>query len=575
MSRAAALMAIACAILAPALPAQQASISGRILSDADGRPIARAAVTLSGGAEGPTLVTVVDTSGSFAFTGLPAGLFTLTASKPAYLTMAYGQTTPGRGAGVPVSIAEGQQVAGLTWKLPRGGVISGRVVDAGGRPMRDVPIVLMQYRDVNGRRTLNSVTCCTWPVSDDEGLYRVYGIVPGDYLVSALPPGSYVYIASGPWGSSREIRWIDADEMRWALEQLAAPRAVGGRPPPGLEPPAGQTVAYGRLFYPGALDDADAATLSIGAGEERTGIDVAMRLYPTARLDLTILGPDSQPAVNPRVTMGGATSSNGSATRTFRNLVPGRHTISAVTTNPPLWGSIDVAVNGTDLPDVVLRLQPAPSISGRVVFRSTTLAPPAATTARIALRPLSPASPPVTVGADGTFTMSGVPPNRYRVTAALAAAGRGAGGPGPTGGWVLDSARLSGRDVADVPFDIGPGDSLTDLVVTFTDRVTELSGRLLDAAGRPAPGYYVVVFPTDPAQWAPGSRRSPPPARTATDGRFAFTGLPPGAYYMTALSSVDQVDLDDPGLLKELAASATTVTLSAGEKKAPDFKFGR
>ena len=62
---------------------------------------------------------------------------------------------------------------------------------------------------------------------------------------------------------------------------------------------------------------------------------------------------------------------------------------------------------------------------------------------------------------------------------------------------MLKSIAINGRDLADVPIDLKPGERVTDVVVTFTDRVTEISGTLLDAAGRPAPGYYVVLFSTD------------------------------------------------------------------------------
>ena len=105
---------------------------------------------------------------------------------------------------------------------------------------------------------------------------------------------------------------------------------------------------------------------------------------------------------------------------------------------------------------------------------------------------------------------------------------------------------LDGRDLADVPIEIAAGQQVAGVVLTFTDRATELSGTLLDANGQAAPGYYVVVFSTDAAFWSPGSRRTPAPFRAATDGRYRFSGLPPGSYHVAAITSVDQIDLTRP-----------------------------
>ena len=105
-------------------------------------------------------------------------------------------------------------------------------------------------------------------------------------------------------------------------------------------------------------------------------------------------------------------------------------------------------------------------------------------------------------------------------------------------------------------------------------RATELSGTLLDSAGRPASGYYVVVFPKEESLWAQGSRRLPAPARAATNGTFKFAGLPPGTYCIAAHTNVDAADLADAAFLKQLVASATTITLGEGEKKVQDLKIG-
>jgi hypothetical protein len=181
-----------------------------------------------------------------------------------------------------------------------------------------------------------------------------------------------------------------------------------------------------------------------------------------------------------------------------------------------------------------------------------------------------------TVADDGTFTAKGVLPDKYRaavlgpgmmggLASLVGALSQGASMPVDT--WTLKSIVLNGRDVTDVSFEVKPGEDIAGLVITLTDRPTELSGRLIDRADRPAPGFPVVVFSTDHAQWAVGSRRVRQ-VRPSSDGKFSITGLPAGDYFVCVVTDLDPNDLSDPTFLEQLAASgAQKVTLADGEKK--------
>jgi hypothetical protein len=173
------------------------------------------------------------------------------------------------------------------------------------------------------------------------------------------------------------------------------------------------------------------------------------------------------------------------------------------------------------------------------------------------------------MAADGTFTISGMDPGAYRMAPTITPAR----GTGPGTPWILKSAMLNGRDLADVPVDIRAGEQITDVVVTFTDRHSELAGTLFDAAGQPAPGFYVVAIPPDEALWAPGTRRMPAPARAATNGSFRFAGLPPGNYILAAVTSVDQEDLGDATFVRRLVNGGVRVTLAEGERRTQDVRF--
>jgi hypothetical protein len=146
------------------------------------------------------------------------------------------------------------------------------------------------------------------------------------------------------------------------------------------------------------------------------------------------------------------------------------------------------------------------------------------------------------------------------------------GQPLPGSAWTLKSAMFNGRDVADLPFDVRPNEDASGLVVTFTDRPTEISGSVVDRAGRPAPGFPIVVFSTDRAYWTVGSRRIQQ-ARPSSDGKYKLSGLPAGEYYVCAVTDLDQGQLYDPSALDALAAGSFKITLADGEKKVQDLKL--
>jgi hypothetical protein len=230
-------------------------------------------------------------------------------------------------------------------------------------------------------------------------------------------------------------------------------------------------------------------------------------------------------------------------------------------------------VDGRDQSDLVLRLAPGLKLSGTIAFEHTSLTPPADMSA-IDLSLQSSGSylgfasaSRANVAANGTFTFSSIVPWMYTLKATPPGAAAGAR-------WTLKSAILNGRDLADSAFEVKAGSDVTGLAITFTDRAAQISGRLVDAGGRPITRYSILVFPTDRALWLPSSRRirSAPPA---TDGSFTVAGLPAGEYAIAAAEDVDASDLADPAFLAQLLASSYKVMLADGEQKRQDLRIGR
>src|SRR4029079_3016971 len=111
----------------------------------------------------------------------------------------------------------------------------------------------------------------------------------------------------------------------------------------------------------------------------------------------------------------------------------------------------------------------------------------------------------------GRFTITGVAPGRYMISAAAPMGGganqagqapqgmgRG-GGPGnpAPGQWLLKSAVINGLDVLDFPLAGAPNQEVSNAVLAFTDRTQELSGTIQDSQGRPSSDYTIIVYPSD------------------------------------------------------------------------------
>ena len=132
-----------------------------------------------------------------------------------------------------------------------------------------------------------------------------------------------------------------------------------------------------------------------------------------------------------------------------------------------------------------------------------------------------------------------------------------------------------GRDITDRPFEITADSLPKDLVVTYSDRYQELTGKLARADGSPVSEHTIIVFPEDKAYWVTGSRRIVT-TRPGTDGRFALSGLgpttlPPGKYLLAAVTDIDRNEQFDPAFLAAIVPAAVPLTLQPGEKKVQDL----
>ena len=516
-------------------------IAGTIVAADDGKtPIRRVRVTINAvdGSFGDTAITGDD--GAFRFDGLRAGRYELRAMKPAYVYAYYGETRPAR-VGTPIALAGGQSRTGIVFPLTKGAVLGGVVHDPAGEPAAG-RVTVFRRSAIGGR----------WNEAgdgslDDRGTFRVFGLQPGEYRVAARARLDLFGTGS--------------------LEVPAADRA------------SSQTVGYAPVFFPGTTVESAAGVITLKPGEERTNLAFATQFVPMSRVTGTVIDPDGGDVRGAMLfmvsasgaTWGGPHEGQGSAFH-FDSVPPGDYLIGAALQAGKAdgkWASAKVSVTGGEVSGVVLTLRRGFTMTGRIVTEGTTA--PGRTPPTFRVRAL-PGSDRLVVGGfqdpprpDGSFTVHGLSPGRYQVLAHDES-------PDFAWTWSLKSILINGADVAHLPIEID-GD-LRDVVVTFTNRVTELSGTLQDASGRAASDYHIVIFPAERQAWLPESARLRT-TRPGTDGTYLVRGLPAGEYLVAALTDVEQHEWREPAFLDQLIAGAVRVTLAEGERRTQSIRIAK
>lgn len=540
-------------LLSLAPQASTGSISGVVVG-ADNTPLRRVTVTVAGDAR-VTRTTITDDRGVFAATDLPAGRYTVSATKGGYARATFGAERPSR-PGTSVALAAGQQVTGISLKMRRGGVITGRVTDEAGEPLPGVRLTLHTLRvSPSGDRTLRPAPDTSSAVADDRGAFRFFGLAPGEYIVGVM---------SSPVSSAR----VPTDtEIRDAFE---AAKALPAQQRPVVAPPVSEPVNFAQIYSGDTPDPTTATLVAVGSGEERS-IDIRMRRAPMATVAITVIGADglvrtAETSIVKQTAISGSMSipANASGIYEFRDLAPYDYTVMSRFKSPDgrmLVATQEVSAHSGVNPGT-LTLAPAPTMAGRVVFRGEA-SPPDPTTVAIAVEHVERAlafnrvaSP--TIAPDGSFALTGMMPGRHRASASVRSNAQ----------WVLESIKVGDRDVTDEGFVVREG-APVEAEFIFTTAKTELTGVLQHADSSPAPEYFVAAFAADEALWS--SPRRLGFTRPDINGRYTFSGLPPGSYRLAVTTDMERADLGDVAFIRALLPGALEVTLTSGEKRVLDL----
>jgi hypothetical protein len=374
-----------------------------------------------------------------------------------------------------------------------------------------------------------------FPVTDDLGQYRVYGLIPGTYLLSA--------------GSSTG--------------------AMSVMTPEGGMTTVSENEGYAMTYYPGTLNVDDAQAITVALAQE-VFADFALVPARLSKVSGIVRNSQGRAAAGVNVMLRGAsiigmmngpsfarTGSDGSFT--LAKVAPCECVMEVRPTSSgdQEFASMPVTVSGQDITGLIITTGPGAVIAGRIAFDAT--------------KP-RPTTPALRVTAESADPMQGVITNATADSGLVDEQGIfkivGISGkvlfrlsPLPTG-WSLRSVRFDGHDITDIPLEVTT--NIAGLEIVLTDQQSTFSGTVRDVRGETVEDYIVVLLPRNLADGIV-LNRFVATLRPDQDGRFEMRGVVPGDYFAVALESLESGDEWDPAIQKQLRDHAKEFTIKEGQ----------
>jgi protocatechuate 3,4-dioxygenase beta subunit len=521
------------------------AISGRVVRLGGGEPLKKARVVLMSAEERGRAqkriephVAITDASGKFAIAGIETGRYRLTVLRSGYVTQEYGQKTPNR-PGAVLALDPGQKLEDILFRMVSAGVITGRVLDEDGEGVPLVVIQALRSTYVEGKKQLLAEGEVT---TNDLGEYRLFGLTPGRYYLSATNGGRLA-----------------------AMDRGSVLRNVDDIP------------GYVPTYYPGTNDAARAAPVEVRGGEEVPGVDFS--LFPThtytvrGRVFNSVTGKPGQGA-----TVFLSRQENGSAAFSFsrdgstrvddpqgnfvlKDVAPGTYVLSAISIDEGNRQTASQTVNvaAGDVEGVNLVIAQGVDLAGRLVIQGPMDAP--LSDFRVVLQPRVQELFGVhatAVKPDGSFLLGGVGEGGYRVETY-----------GGSPDSFLKSAKFGGDDVLDKGLDVNRGAPGT-LEIIVSGAGASIDGLVLNSDSLPVAAARVVLVPDSAHR---GQRRLYKDATTDEFGRYALRGIAPGSYALFAWEEVEENAWEDPDFLGAWQGQGAPVRVEEGARQMIELKL--
>ena len=509
------------------------SVSGVVVRQDTGEPLIKAKVALVTHEKWEdSLFDLTDSQGHFLLDELPCRAYSLSASHPGFVEMSYGQRKP-RDPGATLTLAPGQKITGLFFKLQRTAVITGRVFDENGELVQGAIVRALRP---TGRGKRQGVQQMGTGPTNDLGEFRIYDLSPGRY---------YIAVNYDPW-SARE--GFDSKPKQRLLKR-----------------------GYPTTYFPNTADPSKAQTLALNAGDELTSIDFRMELVAMNTVSGKILNP---PAVN---TIRGsidiymyprgsgllapdtidARSVAKDGTFILHRVPPGSYHLQAIyldrDRSEPILVRRQLEVRDADVEGITLAFPSWFVVNGRLIWEGGKQED--FSNFMVFLSPADEESHLVKrseVKPDGSLLFHNVNEGEYRPSIR-----------GPNSDCYIKSARGGSTPMVDGRISIHSGAD-NSLEVGVSCRAPRVEGQVLTSDSLPAVGVFVVLVP-EPRLREQSSNYAT--AKTDQNGHFLLKGIMPGDYKLFSWDSLEEGDWCDADFLKPYEDKGVSIHLDEGDHK--------
>jgi protocatechuate 3,4-dioxygenase beta subunit len=470
-----------------------------------------------------------DDNGQFRIAGVAAGSYNVVALAPGFTT----SDTP-RLQDKTLNVSEGENIENIDFELKQGGVITGRVVDAQGRPLAEERVTLSRL-DKKNRPNQDNYYGRNFEMfqTDDRGVYRIYGLPEGRYLVS---------VGSQPSGMV----------------------SYGG-------------TFYPRTFHPDAATESEAKAVEVGEGSESANIDITV---PDAKLTRAVAGRvidagTGKPVAGVEITLGlmspdgkyvsswGWYGDKSRANGEFhlKGMAPGTYAVfpRGNSENRFFGEPVKCDLSEGDASGVEIKVRQGGSISGFVVIEGANDPTPLAKLPQLSLyvsvlsdQQIAPRMGDTKVNADGSFHILGLPPCIAQIQYY----------PRPeTRGLALARVELNGALVGD-GVKVGAGEQVTGARVVLTYRTFAARGEVKVTGGALTDGQRFYVHARRMDQQSALSS-----AIVDARRQFVIEGLIQGDYEVWVQPVLSGVDSIDPRIAKAFLSARERVTINNGDQR--------
>lgn len=514
-------------------------LEGIVVKAATGEPLKKALVRLQKvDRQTEPVMALTNSGGRFMLADIEPGRYRLYVQRNGYLHQRYGQRGPNH-PGTILSLVPGQRLRDIVFRLIPHAVITGRVYDEDSEPVPGVRVQTLRYRYLRGKQQLIPSGSDT---TNDLGEYRVHGLAPGRYYVSATYETSSMYSAArGHKNLARGAEQASANE------------------------------SYAPTFFPGTNDPSRASPIDIRPGNELRNIDFFLLPTPMVSVRGRVLnsvadqtGQKTRVFLLPRaLAFRGSTFGKRSDVRppngTFEisGVAPGSYHLVAVSfgLDGQYSARLPVEVGDTDVESIQLVIRSGVELAGLVYSEGARVAARVSVSEtrtreqdqlemnelRVLLEPyedlpvlVEPS--PAQVGRDGIFRIENVPPDRYRVNIA-----------GLPRDYYLKSARVGGQNVLEEGLDLRGGTPWGKLELLVSSAGGRIDGAVLTEKQQPFSGARVVLIPEPHRRDNSGLYRI---VSSDQNGQFTMRGIPPGEYKLFAWEEVELGAYQDASFLR-------------------------